>query len=348
MEDKKSEVMEQKEEVLTLDELKGIMKETVAETTKSIEEEIKRIKEELKSQKEVKEENDPEVSKKFIKDLVEGKAISTQSSSFGYTVPTSLANKVLEKRDKIAKVRPRATTFKMAGKFDLPVESTAVTAYHVGENVQVTESNPTIGKKSLDDWYLAARVLIPYKLLDTSAINVEAFVSNLCGRALANLEETDFVAGDGSSKPKGFRQETVGTVYLGGATLAYNDLVNLYYELKEQYRQGAVFITSTAGVKLIKRIKDENGMPIFNVTDNTLFGKPLIETEDIPSNLGTSGNETEIWFADLSYYWIKDGVEMIAERDKIIDYMQSRIVFHEAVDGCVVLSDAFKVLTGVK
>lgn len=340
---------------LSLEELKGVVGDVVIEKTKTIEDEMKKMKDEIKAQKVNKEEEDPESSKKFVKDLMQGnfkelesKAIDTTTGSFGYAVPTRLANKVIEKKDKIAKMRKLASIVQMAGKYDNPTEGTSVTAYHVGENTDITESNPTVGKKSLDDWYMGTQVKIPYKLLDTSAINIEEYIGGVSARALSSLEETDFVAGDGSEKPKGFRQESVGTVYMDSTALAYNDLVELFYELKEQYRNNCVFITSTAGLKLIKQIKDDNKNPIFDVRDQTLFNKPLIETEDIPSNLGTTANETEIWCVDPSYYLIKDGVNMIAEKDKVIEKMQLKIVLHQAVDGCVTNADAFKLLTGVK
>lgn len=345
--------METETREITEKELNEIVGNIVADETKALEERIEALRKEIMLSKKSEDERDAEISKKFISDLalrgeVGEKAVSSQPSSFGYTVPTTLAKKVLEKRDKISKIRKYAYSFEMSGPFRIPTEGTGVTAYHVGENEEITESNPTISKKDLNDYYIGARVLIPYQLLDTSAINVENYVSNLCSRALANLEETDFVAGDGNSKPTGFRQETVETIGMAGDSLSYADLVELFYSLEEQYRQNAVFITSTRGLVLIKEILDNSGRPIFDVRDQTVFGKPLIECVDIPENLGTSGNETEIWFADLSYYWIKDGVKMVADRDKIISSMQVELVFHQAVDGCVVLPGAFKKLSGVK
>jgi len=349
-------VEETQEKTLSMDDLKVMIQEGVKGAMKDdkTEERLKNIEKLMESKSVDGEEKQLKEAKTFVKDLVSGKlteekAISTDSGSFGYTVPTKLASTVLSKRDKIAKMRPLATTFKMSGPFQLPTEGTACTAYWVGENTEVTESSPTTGKKSLDDYYLSARVLIPYKLLDTSAINIVNYVGNLASRALNIKEETAFVAGDGSSKPTGLRQESVGNVYLEGASIAYNDLVNLFYELKEQYRKGnCVFLTSTAGIKLLKKIKDGDSRPIFDVRDNTIFGKPVLETEDIPATLGTSGNETEIWFGDFSYYWIKDGVKMIAESDKDIKNMQVEMVMHQATDGKLVLTESFKMLTGVK
>lgn len=285
----------------------------------------------------------------FIKDLVAGnvKAIDSTTSSFGYTVPTELADKVLEKRDKLAKMRKYAFSFKMSGAFQVPKDGTAVTAYWVGENTEITEGAPTTGKSDLVDYYLGARVLIPRKLLSTSAVNVVEYVANLCGRAIRNTEETAFVAGDGSSKPTGVRGASFSSVAQAGASLAYDDIVNGFYGLAEQYRVDAVWLTSSAGMKAIRKIKDSNGVPIFDPKESIMFDRPVLESSDIPSNLGSGGDETEIILFSPSFYWIKDGEDMFMEQDKVISKLQTEVVLAEAVDGVMTLTDAGYKITGV-
>lgn len=311
--------------------------------------------ENLKAVKSDSRENRAEVSKKFLSDVLTGntaelKTITTNANSMGYTVPTELAAAVHEKKDKIAKIRAKAFVFKMDGNFDLPTEGTGVTAYWVTTEADsdLTEANPTTSKKSLVDNYLAARVRIPYKLLATSGINVEDYVSRLSSRALIRQEETAFVGGSGSGEPTGFRQLTITPTYQAGSNFAYDDLVNLYFSLDEQYRANAVWLMSTKAIKLCMKLKDTYGMPIFNPVMNTIMGKPYLEVTDIPENLGTTANETEIWIADLQEYWIKDGETMIAERRQVPGRLQVDLFLYESTDGIVVNSDAFKFITGVK
>ena len=337
---------------VTLDELKTLMGESVKEILPELKEEIIN---EVKSNIDVKvDETDEEKADKasqFIKDVLdnkaEKKAIDSTSGSFGYTVPTELADYILQARDKIAKMRKYAFVFSMAGNFQLPTEGTGITAYWVAENATITASDPTVGKKDLVDYYLATRVLVPRKLLNTSGVNVIRYIGELAARALQSTEETAFVSGDGSSKPTGLRSASVGEVAQAGANLAYDDLVNIFYTLPEQYRDNAVFLTSSAGMKLIRKLKDSNGLPIFDMRDQTIFGKAVIESEDIPANLGTGVNETEIWFGDMWYYWIKDGETLFMDTDKDIDTLQTKIVVAEAVDGVYTLPAACKKLSGV-
>jgi len=338
---------------VTMDELKSIMAEGVKELIPALKSEImadlnaglKDVKADTNEEKIVK-------SADFIKGVCNGtlekKAIDSDSDSFGHTVPTELSSFILTAKDKVAKMRKLAFVFQMSGNFQLPTEGTGVTAYWVGENAEITESNPTIGKKNLVDYYLAARVLIPRKLINTSAYNIVNFVGELCARALRNTEETAFIAGDGSNKPTGLRSASLGSTAQAGASLVYNDVVTLYYSLPEQYRDNAVFITSALGMKALRKINDDNGVPIFDLRDQKIFNKPAIESADIPENLGSSANTTEIYFGDMWYYWIKDGESMFVDTDKVLSKLQIELVVAQAVDGVYTLPSACKKLTGVK
>lgn len=356
-----SEVKDTVVKEITEEQLKGMLEEISKSALESLVPTIKdELKNELKSFASEKEEKTEAQKQEEVKDfltaicekdiakLADKKAVTSGTGSFGYTIPTELASKILEKKDKIAKMRKLAFSFNLAGPFQLPTEGTGVTTYWVAENDLVTESNPTIGKKTLDDYYLATRVLMPRQLLNTSAFNVVEYIARLCSRSLVIAEETAFVAGDGDSKPTGLRQTAnVNSDAQDSTSLAYNDLINLYYSLKEQYRSNAVFMTSTAGMVLIRKLKDTQGLPLFDVNTQTIFGRPVFESEDIPSNLGSDGDETEIWCFDPSYYWIKDGDQMTMDSDKIISKLQTEIVVFEAIDGVYTLPEAASKLTAV-
>lgn len=286
---------------------------------------------------------------------IEYKQGNTGADSFGAAVPTELASAILEKKAKFAVLRSRAFSFQLSGPFDLPIEGDGITGYWVGEvddsdaNL-VAESTPTLGKKSLDDHYLAALVKVSWKLLNTSAFNIVNFVSALAGRKLAEIEEAAFIGGDGTGKPKGIRTESLTSVAQAGAGLAYQDLVNLYFSLAPQYRANAVFMTSSMGAKAITGLKDSQDRPIFAPGQplDELFRKPILESVDIPENLGNGQDTTEVYFGDPYYYWIKDGQSLQMATQDVIERLQTKVLVYQAVDGKLTLTDAFVKLTGVK
>jgi HK97 family phage major capsid protein len=315
---------------------------------------------------EVKEEVDSnvkraEVSANFIKQNVLPeqkhkeygvKAVTSETTSMGHTIPTELATRILEKKEEQAVIRNRSFVFQMAGKFDLPVENVTVTGYWMSENVAITESNPTLAKKSFEDNWVAARVLVPWQLMNSTPIAIESYIANLMARKLANAEESKFIGGDGDNEPLGIRDgaSSISSIAQAGAGLAIDDLKKLFYEVPSQYRKGATFLTSGNGKLYTDSLKDSNNRPLFDPAQvlEKLFGKDFDESSNIPENLGDGGNETEVYFGDFSYYHIKEGTTLSMDSDKIISKLQTELVAYQAIDGGVTISDAFRKLTGVK
>jgi HK97 family phage major capsid protein len=301
-----------------------------------------------------------EVSANFIKSLILPanlhkeygvKAIDTSSGSFGTVVPTELYDEIVAQTQRWQIIRQYAFVFNRTGKLDVPTEGTGVVGYWVSENAPVTESNPTTGKVSLDDNGVAALIKVSWKLLRTSAQNVTKFVATLAAKAITEKEEAAFVNGDGAGKPLGIRQ-TLGITDIpqAGTGLTYDDILSLYFGLPAQYRRTAQFITSPKGAQLIHSLKDSDERPIFqpNMPLDELMGKPLLESQDIPANLGTGENETEVYFGDLFNYWIKDGFQLEMATQDQIENLQTKIVIYKYVDGKLTFPAAFRKMTAVK
>jgi HK97 family phage major capsid protein len=294
--------------------------------------------------------------KRFGVKEVELKQVNTDAGSFGAAVPTALANAILEKKAKFAIIRSRAFAFELSGPFDLPVEGDGITGYWITGEVDdsdanlVTESEPTLNKKSLGDHYLAALVKVSWKLMNTSDFNIVNYIASLAGRKLAEKEEAAFIGGTGTGQPKGIRTESLTSVAQEGASLEYQDLVNLYFLLAPQYRSNAVFITSSMGAKAVTGLRDAQDRPIFAPGQplDELFRKPMLESTDIPENLGVGTDTTEILFGDPFYYWIKDGQSLAMATQDVIERLQTKVLVYEAVDGKLTLTEAFVKLTGVK
>ncbi len=278
------------------------------------------------------------------------KAIDTSAGSFGNVVPAELYDEIIEQSKRWTIIRKYAFVFQLTGKIDIPTEGTGVTGYWVAENASVTETNPNLNKVSLSDNSVAALIKVSWQLLRTSPQNITKFVAFLAAKAITDREEAAFVGGDGVSKPKGIRTETLTSVAQAGADYTYDDLMALYYALPVAYRRNAQFLTSGKGARLNHALKDNQDRPLFAAGQplETLLGKPLLESEDIPANLGAGTNETEMIFGDFSNYWIKDGSDIEMATQDQIENLQTKIVVYKYVDGKCVNTNAFRKLTAVK
>ena len=84
----------------------------------------------------------------------------------------------------------------------------------------------------------------------------------------------------------------------------------------------------------------------------TILGRPVLEQNDIPTNLGAGTDESEVFLGDLSYYLIGDRQSMETETsteagDAFVNHqLWMKVV--ERLDGQLSQTEAFHLLTGVK
>ena len=108
--------------------------------------------------------------------------------------------------------------------------------------------------------------------------------------------------------------------------------------------------------KLVRLLKDLNNRYLWtdglNEAPATILGRPVLEQNDIPVDLGGGSDESEIWFGDLSYYLIGDRqtmeVESTTQGAGTFEYHQVAMKLIERVDGKLGQTDAFNKLTAVK
>lgn len=291
--------------------------------------------------------------KSLAKSLSEG-----TSADGGYLVPREFRDSVVQKLYKKAVIRPNATIIPLKrDKMDVPADASAVTTYWVGENASSTESNPTWGNISLDTNKLMGLSKMSRELFTDSPINVMDYVSTLWAKAFAKEEDRVFMTGSGTGQPKGIRQYTPSnTLAQAGANITADDVVNLFYALPVQYRENAKFLIHNSIVTKIRLLKDSQGRYIWqsglDAAPNTILGKPVLEQNDIPTNLGAGTNASEIWFGDLSFYLIGDreemGVESTTEGAGTFENHQVALKSWERIDGQLGLADAFAMLSAVK
>lgn len=290
-----------------------------------------------------------------LKDLSEG-----TNADGGYIVPTEFRNQLIEKLYKGAYIRRYASVIPMSSdKMELPVEGNTVSVNWTTELDTITQSDPTFGIVTLAVNMLAGISRQSRQLLADAAINeaVQDLLIRIFARALGLAEDTAFMVGTGTGQPKGIRTYTISqSVAQAGASLADSDIVNLQYTLPRQYRANAVFIMRDSVVKLISNLRSTDGKKLHPEIDDRenpmLNGYPVVIQDDIPANLGTGTNESEIYFGDLSFYYIGDRQQVFSEvstqEGSSFEKHRAAVKVGERLDGQLALTAAFAKMTAVK
>lgn len=243
-----------------------------------------------------------------------GQSIGTANQG-GVLVPTTVDQSIRDKLEYVSPMRRIATVItNMPAKLTL-TSGSLPTVYWVDEGAPIPESGVTFAPVTLTPYKAAGLDKFTSETLEDAASNpsIQNYVEDRFVLALALLENAAFVNGDGSSKPYGFRSSAITptSVALVGSAVGYDDLVNLKYALGTAYRETGTFVMPSSAIKLVEKLKDADGRPIWRDsiaagTPATLLNRPVEIVDEIPANLGTGSNETEIWYGQFKQYLIGD------------------------------------------
>ena len=273
-------------------------------------------------------------------------------ASGGYLVPAEWDTRLIETLDAENVMRKLGTAIQTAGEHKINVAATKPAALWVAEGGALTFGNATFAQKTLDAHKLHVAIKVTNELLNDSVFNLENYIIEQFGKALANAEEDAFLNGDGNGKPTGVfvtaSEAANNPLDTAGASVAGNDIIDLVYSLKRPYRQKAAFVLNDATLATIRKLKDQNQAYLWqpSYTQNEpdrLFGFPVYTSAYAPQ--AVSGGAF-IAFGDFSYYNIGDrGVRSVQElKELFAGNDMTGFIMKERVDGVLTLPEAVKAL----
>lgn len=234
----------------------------------------------------------------------------------------------------------------------------------VGETESRSETDaPKVGEWRIPVFEQYAEPRATQKLLDDAMFNVEEYLANKIADRLSRMENSAFINGNGSKKPRGILTYAAGTpsssnfsvieqlpTGAAGAFASTNPgdaLVNLVYGLKAAYRDNAVFMMKRATLAAVRKLKDGQGnylwQPDFQMKQGgTLLGFNVVEAEDMPS---IAANSLSIAFGDFNAgYQIVDRQGIRILRDSFTAKPYVKFYTTKRVGGDVVNFEAIKLL----
>lgn len=203
-------------------------------------------------------------------------------------------------------------------------DPTAEVGEIVGQNSPVTGLDTTFSNISMDVYkYSSKKIALPFELVQDSFIDIEAYIQSLLAMRLGRIQNTHFTVGSGTGQPRGLiTAASAGKVGATGQTLTviYDDLVDLEHSVDPAYRSqpGVGYMMHDSSVKVIRKIKDSQGRPIFvpgyeadamvnGGAPDRLMGRPIYINQDMPV---MAANAESIAFGQLSKYVIRDVMDL--------------------------------------
>lgn len=240
---------------------------------------------------------------------IERRANTTQTGEDGgYLVPDTVDRNILDILGDQSDVRSLFTAMTVgADSYKRLVGLHGTSAGWVGETdarsatngPQFTEVEATFGE-------MYANPQISQRLLDDSAVDLEAYIGNELAIAFAENEAQAYLFGDGVKKPKGLfsqptsadgdKTRTFGTYQLLTSTKAgglgtnadaSDKLLDMIYATKSTLRQGATWLMNSTTVSAVRKLKDGQGNYLWQPSSQigepaTLLGYGVNDMEIMP------------------------------------------------------------------
>lgn len=218
---------------------------------------------------------------------------------------------------------------------------TTLVATIIGENVQSTlDTSTPFGAVNLGAYTYRTLVLpISYEFLQDSAFG-EGTIIDAFGEQLGRGLNAHLTTGTGTGQPQGIVTAAVsGKVGTTGQTLTviYDDLVDLEHSVDPAYRQTAKWMFHDSSLKVIKKLKDGNGLPLFvpavsGAAYDTILSYPYQINQDMPV---MAANAKSIVFGRLDKYKtrIVRDVTMLRLVERYADFLQVGFLGFMRADG---------------
>jgi len=207
----------------------------------------------------------------------------------------------------------------------------------VGETqTRPNTGTPDIGLLKIPVHEIFAQPKATQKMIDDAGFDIEGWLAGKVQRKISRSENSAFVSGDGSQKPRGFldypawaaagvyERNAIEQIASGSATALTSDgLIDLQGSLIEEYQTNAVFMMKRGTFTEVVKLKDQNDNYLINFamlkesTDKILLGKNVIFADDMPA---VAGSALSVVYGDFGVgYTIVDRFGFRVIRDELTE-----------------------------
>lgn len=223
------------------------------------------------------------------------------------------------------------------------VSSTGSAAW-TPESVSFSESADSFTQFSLTSYKLASLARLKESFVSDMNFDLEKYLLDEFARRFGRSEEDAFINGDGTDRPVGILSSgELGITTTSASAITYDEVIKLYFSLKPEYREKAVFLMHDETAMQLRTLKDTAGNYLWNAVNDTIFSKPVVTSFHMPT---VAAGALPIVFGDLSYYWIVERQALSVNRLKELYILAGQIGFSafERLDGKLIRQEAIKTL----
>lgn len=280
------------------------VKSRLAKTNEGKREVVDGVKEEGAEQRAQEEEK---AFADYLRGVVAGEVRADTNMTLtdnGAIIPTTIANKIIEKIYDISPILERSTKYNVKGNLTIPfypADSNDVEMAYATEFTDLTADTGKFGSITLNGFLAGALVKISRSLINNSQFDVTGFVVDHMAYQAARWIEGELLKGT-TSKIEGLSSVTQGVTAAAATAITADELIDLQDSVKDAFQQNSIWIMSSKTRTAIRKLKDDVGRYLMqdDITapfGKTLLGKPVYVSDNMPE---MAASAKAIYYGDMS------------------------------------------------
>lgn len=235
--------------------------------------------------------------------------VNWTTAANGAVLPTTIANKIIDKVKEISPLFSLATHYNVGGTLDIPYYDESTSSVTVGYSTEFSELEASAGQFksiSLGGFLVGALSKISKSLINNSNFPIVDYVVNKIAEKFALWIDKELIKGT-AGKIDGLSGITQTVTAGSSAVITADELVELQDTVPDVFQPNCVWIMSKAARSAIRKLKDGDGNYLLNKDATTkwgytLFGKPVYISDAVD---GIEAEKIPVYYGDFSGLAVK-------------------------------------------
>ncbi|MBS1079247.1 phage major capsid protein [Gluconobacter kondonii] len=207
-------------------------------------------------------------------------------------------------------------------------DDTAARAKIIGENTTIGTSDLKFGLSNVLAYlYATDAVLVPWTLMQDSFLDLDTFLTSALSTRFGRTLADDLTNGTGTNMPQGVCTAAGVGFTTTAVDIGYDDIIELIHSVDPAYRQGATFMFNDTTLKVLRKMKDNEGRPLWSPAvavgaPDTFAGYAMNINQSMPSV--AAGNKAMLFgsFKNYKFRNVK-GMSVVRLNERYADALQT-------------------------
>jgi len=256
------------------------------------------------------EEAETRAFENYIRGVVEERAdVNLTVGANGAVIPSSIANKIIQKVYDISPIYQLATRYNIAGSLSIPYYDESAGTIEMAYADEFVELESTSGRFTsieLKGFLAGALSKVSKSLVNNSQFDLVSFVVAKMAESIAKWIENQLLNGT-LNKITGLSTVKQSVTAAAATVLTADELIDVQEEVPDAFQGNAIWIMNKTTRKAIRKLKDGQGNYLLNKDATarwgyTLLGKDVYTSDNMS---GMEAGKTAIYYGDMSGLAVK-------------------------------------------